>query len=245
MELTILGSGSSGNCYVIQNSGEAIIIEAGVRFADVKRVLGYDLRKVAACLVSHEHGDHAGCVADIIESCIPTYASEGTWKALGISSSFARECGHGAAFACGGFRVMPFGTNHDAAQPLGFLINHQETGTILFATDTYYLPCTFADLSHIMIECNYVGGALRDNIRNGVVAGSVARRVRRSHMELGTCIDALKANDLSKVRNIVLIHISRNNGDPEYMRRKVVEETGKKVHVAKSGLVININKEAF
>ncbi len=246
MKMTILGSGSAGNCYIIQDANEAIVIEAGIRFNDVKSVLGYNLIKVAACLVSHEHGDHAGYVADFIERSIPVYATRGTWDAMGAAqSSFARICEPGTAFACGGFKILPFDTKHDAAQPCGFLISHPETGVILFATDTYYLPYRFEGLSHVMIECNYIRGILADNVRNGSVIGKVADRVRRSHMELGTCIDALKANDLSKVRNIVLIHISRNNGDPEYMRRKVVEATGKKVHVAKSGLVININKEAF
>lgn len=244
MKMTILGSGSAGNCYIIQNANEAIVIEAGIRFNDVKSVLGYNLIKVAACLVSHEHGDHAGYVADFLERCIPVYATKGTWDAMGASqSSFARICEPGTAFACGGFKILPFDTKHDAAQPCGFLISHPETGVILFATDTYYLPYRFEGLSHVMIECNYIRGILADNVRNGSVIGKVADRVRRSHMELGTCVEALKSNDLSQVRNIVLLHLSRKNGDPEEMRTSVVKATGKLVTVAKKDIEINFDKD--
>jgi len=246
MKLTILGSGSSGNCYIIQDANEAIVIEAGIRFKEVKCVLGYNLIKVAACLVSHEHGDHAGYFADFIDSSIPVYATQGTWDAIGTAqSSFARVCIPGTAFACGGFNVLPFDTKHDAAQPCGFLISHKDTGTILFATDTYYLPYRFEHLSQIMIECNYIRGNLIENIRNGSVPDKVAKRVHRSHMELGTCIDALKANDLSEVRNIILLHLSRSNGDPVGMPKAVTAAIGRPVIVAKKNLTINFNKEAF
>lgn len=59
MELKVLGSSSSGNCYIIDNGKEALILEAGVRFQEVKKALGYNLRKVVGCLITHRHQDHA------------------------------------------------------------------------------------------------------------------------------------------------------------------------------------------
>ena len=59
MELKILGSSSSGNCYILENEKEALIIEAGIRFIEVKKALNFNMRKVVGCLISHQHNDHA------------------------------------------------------------------------------------------------------------------------------------------------------------------------------------------
>ena len=245
MKLTILGSSSAGNCYILHNETEALIIEAGIKFDFVKRELDYNLTKVRACLISHEHGDHASQAADFIDSCIPTYASKGTIDSIGIESSFMHRCEARKQFSVGRFDVLPFATKHDAVEPLGFIINHPETGMILFASDTYYLPFRFPGLSHMLIECNYIESILKARVEAGKLPEVVAERVHQSHMEIETCIDALRANDMSKMRNIILIHISQGNGDPVTMRRRAIEATGKNVGVAEAGLTININKEAF
>ena len=59
MKLRVLGSGSSGNCYVLENETEALIIEAGIPFMEVKKILNFNVRKIAGVVVSHSHGDHA------------------------------------------------------------------------------------------------------------------------------------------------------------------------------------------
>lgn len=245
MKLTILGSSSAGNCYILQNQTEALILEAGIRFSDVQRAIDFDLKKICACLVSHEHGDHASQAAAFIEHCIPTYASAGTIDAIQLKSSYMKRCEARRQFSAGRFSVLPFAVKHDATEPLGFLINHPDTGTILFASDTYYLPNRFANLRHMLLECNYIESVLRENVATGRVPEVVAERVHQSHMELETTLGVLRANDLTHVRNIVLIHVSGNNSDRELMRRRAVEVTGKNVVVAQSGLVINIDKEAF
>ena len=58
MKLKVLGSGSSGNCYILENDTEALIIEVGVPFKDVKVALNFDIKKIKAVIVTHEHGDH-------------------------------------------------------------------------------------------------------------------------------------------------------------------------------------------
>jgi len=55
MKLHILGSSSKGNCYVLQNKKEALIIEAGINLAEVKKVLNFDISKIGGCVVSHSH----------------------------------------------------------------------------------------------------------------------------------------------------------------------------------------------
>lgn len=55
MKLKVLGSGSSGNCYILENDTEALIIEAGVPFMEVKKALNFDIRKIQGVVISHEH----------------------------------------------------------------------------------------------------------------------------------------------------------------------------------------------
>ena len=55
MELKVLGSGSSGNCYILENDNEALIIEAGLPFMEVKKALNFNVMKIKAVLVSHTH----------------------------------------------------------------------------------------------------------------------------------------------------------------------------------------------
>lgn len=55
MKLSVLASGSRGNCYVIQNKDEALIIECGVRMSVIKKSLNFDISKVVGVLISHEH----------------------------------------------------------------------------------------------------------------------------------------------------------------------------------------------
>lgn len=56
MFMNCVSSGSSGNCYILQNEKESLIIECGCRFSEVKKALGFNVMKVVGALISHEHG---------------------------------------------------------------------------------------------------------------------------------------------------------------------------------------------
>lgn len=251
MVLNILNSSSAGNCYVFQNKTEALIVEAGVRFSEVQKALNFNLRKVVGCIISHEHGDHSAYVSDFLKARINTYASGGTIEEMKCRYNIERGAAMlhplkaGQPVNIGNFKVLPFNVKHDCVEPFGFLINHPEMGSTLFATDTYYLPYKFKGLNNILIECNYSEDILIENVRQGKVNGLLMKRTLQSHMSYDTCLQALKANDLSRVNNIVLIHLSVGNSDAEAFRNGIAEATGKTVHVAERGMTINFNKTPF
>jgi hypothetical protein len=65
-------------------------------------------------------------------------------------------------------------------------------------------------------------------------------------MSLATCKKTLLANDLSKVRNIVLIHLSDSNSDARRFKKEIEDITGKVVHIADTDYTIeNFSKTAF
>lgn len=56
MQLTCLGSGSDGNCYLLESKDEILVIECGCSLKEVKKALNFDLSKIVGCFISHVHG---------------------------------------------------------------------------------------------------------------------------------------------------------------------------------------------
>lgn len=246
MTLKVLGSSSHGNCYILETEKEALILEAGVKFSDLKQGMDYNISKIAGCLITHEHKDHSEYINGFLKAMIPVYASYGTIKNTRIKGSrLPFICEAGNPFKLGDFRIIPFATKHDAAEPLGFYINHHEAGNVLFATDTYYLPYTFAGLNNILIECNYRGDLLEENFLSGRIPNVVRNRTIQSHLSYENCFKALQANDISAVNNIVLLHLSDWNSNAEEFKSDIKNATRKNVHIADKGLVIDFNKRPF
>lgn len=248
MKLHVLGSSSSGNCYLFQSekTGEVLAVEAGVKFNKVKKVLDFNLNSIVGCIVSHEHGDHAKCVGDFINACIPCYMSQGTKHALGFSSSYwAKGLLPFEQVVINGFRVIPFPVQHDAAEPYGYLIRHEECGTVLFATDTYFLKYKFPGLNNVMLECNYSKEILDANFTAGRIDKKRYERTI-SHMSYDNCLLTLQANDLSQVCNILLLHLSDNNSNAtEFIHG--IERLYPEIEItaATNGLSLTFNKNPY
>lgn len=249
MKLHVLGSSSSGNCYLFQSekTGEVLAVEAGVKFNKVKKVLDFNLNSIVGCIVSHEHGDHAKCVGDFINACIPCYMSQGTKHALGFSSNYwAKGLLPFEQVVINGFRVIPFPVQHDAAEPYGYLIRHEECGTVLFATDTYFLKYKFPGLNNVMLECNYSKEILDANFTAGRIDKKRYERTIKSHMSYDNCLLTLQANDLSQVCNILLLHLSDNNSNAtEFIHG--IERLYPEIEItaATNGLSLTFNKNPY
>jgi phosphoribosyl 1,2-cyclic phosphodiesterase len=246
MKLQIIGTGSKGNSYILSNENEALLIECGVNIKEIKKALNFDLKKVVGCIVSHEHQDHCKSVKEISNLGIRVYSGLKTLLAMGLNSSYKcfmivpKE-----SFFIGNFKILAFDVKHDAAEPLGFLIEHPDCGKVLFLTDTYYCQYTFKGLNNIIIEANYSKEII--DRKFGAESGKefLRNRILQSHFSLANCKDMLAANDLSKVNNIVLIHLSDSNSNEIQFQKEVAELTGKNVTVANNGMEINFNKTPF
>ena len=244
MTLTVLDSGSRANGYVLHDDREALVLECGCTYSKCLEAIGFNRRKIVGALVTHEHGDHCRYIEQYLEAAIPTLTSKGTaenWAYKRPIRPRIVECFK--TYELGGFKVMAFDTQHDSAEPIGFLIQHDSIGTLLFATDTYYLKYKFDDLTQVMIECNYDKGILERNVETGVVKPFVKDRIKQSHMSLETTISTLKANDISRVNNVVLLHLSSNNSDSDMFKDTVEQEIGKVVTIARKGVSLSFKKE--
>jgi phosphoribosyl 1,2-cyclic phosphodiesterase len=247
VRLKVIGSSSAGNAYVLENDTEALLIECGMRMSEIKKAVGYNLRKVVGCILTHNHQDHSKGAREVIAAGINIHATVGTLKAIGIHGHHrARPVLEEKQFNVGNFKVIPFHVKHDAEQPVGFLINHPETGVVLFVTDTYYLPNTFLGLNNVIIEANYCQQILDERLAAGASPEFLRNRIFKSHMSLDTCKGVLRANDLTKVNNIVLVHLSDGNSSEDRFQKEIGAMTGKKISVATAGMVIeDFNKIPF
>ena len=248
MQLIVLGSSSKGNCYLLQNDSDTLIIECGVSINDIKKALNFSFDNVAGCIVSHEHGDHAKSIVDVLKIGIAVYTSRGTMRALDLDVRHHRlhTIKEGEEFKVKSFKVKPFRIEHDVAEPLGFIIYHPECGSVLFITDSYYVKDTFKNIHNIIIEANFSQEIIEERVRNGASPDFLRNRIFKSHMSIETCKKTLLANDLSKVQNIVLIHLSDGNSNAAQFKQIIQSATGKRVYVADAGDVIeNFNKTAF
>ena len=115
-------------------------------------------------------------------------------------------------------------------------------GLLLFATDTCMLDYTVPGLNHVLIECNYSVDDLRRAIDEHRTDESQVYRLAKSHLELASTKSFLGRNDLGKVAEVVLIHLSGNNADSERFVHEIQALTGKPTFAAYPGLEIELPK---
>lgn len=258
MTLTVRGSGSNGNCYIIQNEDEAIILEAGLPFDnEVKKALGWDVAKIQGVLCTHYHNDHAGYLKQYDSAGFSIFTLPEVIEKKGISEQNARPLSlSGRWEKVGGFKVLPFplvhyNTDGSRCPICGFLIIHKDAGRICFFTDCQafsrevvtddgridYVPYDFTDVNHWLMEANYDDYILHMQD----LAKPLKDRIRRSHMSLNNVIKAAKRLDLSSTREILLIHLSNGNSDDRKFVREMRKATGKRVYAAIAGLRVDYN----
>ena len=237
MKLKVLGSGSSGNCYILENDEEALIIEAGLPFMEVKKALNFNVMKIVGVLASHIHGDHAKYIGEYEKAGILA------WKPY--DTDFYKSCD---MKKYGTFEVRTFPNqdkdrrwlhnNSDGSECpcYGFHITHSEMGSLVYTTDTEYVRWRFKGVNHILCEANYDMQFVDRDEPN------YEHRLR-GHMSLDTALKFISTNDNPALRNVVLIHLSDKSGDPVLFKQKT-EETikyGANVYIAEKGLEVDMN----
>lgn len=247
MKLKILGSSSSGNCYLIEaTSNERLILDAGVNFKDVQRELDFNFKGIQGVLVTHEHMDHLKYAPNFALNGMNIYASKGTFAKLDLKGHRFKIIKALEQFSIGNFIILPFDTQHDANEPLGFLIQYKPTGEkLLYATDTYYIKYRFTKVNYLLLECNYIKEIAKENVENGIINKSRYIRLLESHFSLDNLLKFLQANDLKDAKEIILCHLSNDNSNEHIMKNKVYEQTGVSTTIARPGLNIELKLYPF
>lgn len=248
------GSGSSGNAYTIEtDSGEILLIECGVSWNKILKMIDFKILDVAGCLVTHSHLDHISAFKDVLKNGIQIYTNDETAEHFEVVSG-EKMIGkqEKIPFEIGSFTVTPFYLPHTTKDAdtgriipcpnFGYIIQQEEIGTLLYMTDMEYCQYSFKRRmpNHLVIECNYIDD-LVDREQNNYV-----HRLR-GHCSLNTCKGIVQINKTSTLRTVTLIHLSDKASDEKRMVDSVKKIVGEnvEVNVAKPGLSVDLNKFPF
>lgn len=232
MEIRAYASGSSGNAYRVSDGKTALLLDAGIPLREIQIRCGFKVRQIDGCLITHAHKDHSKAADGLAKLGVDIYTSAGTIAACGLTGHRMHAIKALEELTIGTFKILPFDVQHDAPEPLGFLIASDVTGErLLYFTDTYYIKYRFDGLTHIMAECNYGTEELKRSVEAGYIPVELVPRLMKSHMSLEHFLEMLKANDLTHVRQIYLLHLSSNNSDAERFREETQKATGAEVYV--------------
>lgn len=225
MKIKPIKSSSRGNAYQISDGQTTILIECGVSLKVLRSSV--DLSRVDACLITHEHRDHAASAMQLAEKMIPIYASRGTLSALSIGF-MGQVVEPLKVVNVGTFEVIGFPTKHDASEPMGFYIRSSAVPKerLLFATDTYYIHHQFGAIDYLMIECNYSEEILLNNLAKSCVSLTQAKRLRESHFELENVKSFIKKMDKSRLKRIYLMHLSNKNSNEFVFKNEIQKIAG-------------------
>lgn len=217
-------SGSSGNCYLIKNDTDAILIDAGISGKKIFNGLedtGTPYEQVKALLITHEHIDHVKSLP-IVTKKLPNvfaYANEATWESIErpVKDEKKRYFTTGEDFYIEDFLIRPFPIPHDAAEPVGFSIyfDGRQISIVTdvgFITDEIFSEITDADL--LLLEANHE----KEILLMGKYPYPLKRRIlgdtgHLSNISAGECLCRLTETK-RKRRRILLGHLSRENNDP-------------------------------
>jgi len=235
-----LASGSRGNCLVAEArdlaNGTRVLVDCGLNLRDTERRLarlGLEPRDVDAILVTHEHGDHAGCVFDfaaahntlVVLTC-------GTLRALraegkmhdGIRVQLIRG---EQKVAIGALEVSPFTVPHDAAEPVQYVVSDgaAKLGVLTdIGISTRHVEQVLSGLDALVLECNYD----RDMLWNGGYPRWLKERIAGpfGHLDNTHSARLLSALDRSKLKHIIGAHLSQQNNKPEIVRTALATALG-------------------
>lgn len=232
MDIQTIGSGSSGNCYKVSDGHTAILLEAGIQFQKIQQAVKFKTRQIKGVLITHEHLDHAGHVKDYMKHGMNVFMTPGTKEALELNHYRLFTVEYKQPFKIGSLTIMPFETEHDVAEPCGYLIKSDNGSKLLFATDTYYIKYRFPGITHMLLEVNHDYEYMMDNVKKGVIHQGLANRIMKSHLNLENAIKYLQSSDLSQLKEIHLIHLSNNNSKANEFKEKIQAVTGVSVKIA-------------
>jgi phosphoribosyl 1,2-cyclic phosphodiesterase len=247
VRLTVLGTGSRGNAFLVESGGDAIMVDAGFSLRDLRRraaLAGVDLSNVRAVVVTHEHGDHSrGAIRAVTEWRVPLAASAGTLRALepGLprgAPSVALAAARSAAV--GPFLVTSFPTAHDAADPVVLVVEDQGGLRVGIACDvgspTAALAHSLKGLDAVVIESNHDEVMLRSSD----YPPSVRSRIAGSRGHLSNTQAARLVADAahSSLDLVVLVHLSEQCNRPHLAltaMRQALEKRGFKGRLMVAG----------
>ena len=258
VSITVLASGSNGNCALVSSSATRLLIDAGLSCREIMRrmkLCDEDPQSIDAILITHEHSDHVAGLHVLAKKLKvpvyitgPTHESYRRWArdSAGNKVRLERvECfSSGRAFEVGDVTVTPFTIPHDAVDPVGFTFR-SEGIKVGICTDLGYMP---ASVRHhlrgchmLMIESNHD----LELLRGGPYPWSVKQRVmsRVGHLSNEALAEFLASEYDGEAEFLILAHLSERNNHPEIARMAAERALGEQRSFLRNHLLLAAQQE--
>jgi phosphoribosyl 1,2-cyclic phosphodiesterase len=222
--LTILGSGSAGNCALVETPGTRLIIDAGLsarQTVERLKLCGINPIEIDGILLTHEHGDHAAALDVWCKNFhTPIYTNRLTAEALRRDQKVQKDWRlfvTGAEFTIKDLVIQTFPVPHDAVEPCGFLLSH-DSSSLGFLTDlgfaTKLVHERMREAHTVVIETNHDEKLLQNDTKR---PWSVKQRIMSRHGHLSNAAAAGLLVEMldGKLRRAVLGHLSQDCNSPD------------------------------
>ena len=224
----VLGSGSSGNSYIISYNGTSILLDAGFSLKQIKERVAeaqLDFSSIQALFITHLHPDHArGAGVFARQTQLPVYVDHHIgdnltpFASLRIPPQCIRHFKGGEDVVIGDFVVSSFSTSHDSPHSVGFLISVKGRKFLLL-TDTgmiYPMMNALANQSDVLfLEANYDISMLE----NGPYPYPLRKRISgvNGHLSNNDAIDFLNEIITDKEQHVYFCHLSKTNNEEDVL----------------------------
>lgn len=235
-----LGSGSSGNAFLIQTSDANLLLDCGVGIRTIQRALrphNQQIDDLNAILVTHEHSDHIRSLSCVYGTSTPIIATVGTRRQANIPPPQWEEISFARSISIGSIAVWAIRVKHDAKEPCGYLIETSHARISVFTDlgswhESLLEPIRASDL--VVLESNHD----LDMLWNGPYPAYLKRRVASSvgHLSNADCASSLAtalARGATKP-SVWLAHLSQTNNAPS------LAEAATKAALSEAGLTLEV-----
>ena len=212
LRYVLLGSGSNGNCCIIESNNTVIAIDFGLGIKEIKErasKVGYELDEIKALFITHNHTDHIRSIkyfpiekvyatASTLVDCVPIIIEP--FKTIYV----------------GDLKIMAIPTSHDAINSVGYVIETNDE-KLVYMTDTGYVNKKFfpylKDADHYVFESNHDETMLLRCkypyfLKKRIISDS-------GHLSNTDCAEILSILISDKTKSIVLAHLSEEANTKE------------------------------
>ncbi len=228
MLVSVLASGSEGNCTYIETSNTKILIDLGMNNKYIKTKLAelsVDISEIEYIFLTHTHHDHTGALATFIKhNNAKIVLTEKMLNELDYLKESNNIIVNSGIIQIGNTTVTPFKTSHDAVDSRGYLIE-DENASVVYMTDTGYLnQKNFSLLKNkniYIIEANHdVEMLMNGSYPKWLKSRILSDQGHLSNNAAGFYLAKLIGPDTKKV---ILAHLSKENNTEEEALKTVLK----------------------
>ena len=234
LKFVCLGSGSSGNSYILFSENYGILIDAGIGIRTLKKHFqthGLSLAQIKAILITHDHTDHIKSVGVLAhEYGLSVFATALVHEGINrnycvnpkLEAKNVRVLQKDRTFRLGCFEITPFEVPHDSSDNVGYSIQYEDVNFCLI-TDAGHVTESFgeyvAKANYLVLEANHD----EDMLMMGPYPAYLKGRIRGGygHLSNKSAGQLLAEHCTERLRHVWLCHISEENNHPELARKTV------------------------